>query len=162
MDERPGSLKSVLEPSGRKDAPPQAGLRPAPGCQLKATGCARSGHAASRTRIGAPPAPSGAKPTTYSTMGRCHEHGNLDPSAGLNRVGKPPGPATSRTGGGASVVVSAQESCVQGEGRQSIWAAAKAPGKAVYSASESDMNWLRNVQRKLYQRSHAVFARRSS
>ncbi len=46
------------------------------------------------------------------------QHGNLDTSAGPTEPGKPPGPVTSRAGGGAFVVVGARESRVHGEGRQ--------------------------------------------
>jgi hypothetical protein len=115
MDHRPGNSKSVLEPSVRKDAPPRAGLQPEPGCQLNVTGCARPEHAGSQPRTGDRSALPGAKPTTYRTMGCIREHGNLDPSADVNSVGKPTGPARSRTRGGASVVVGARES--RGRGR---------------------------------------------
>jgi len=46
------------------------------------------------------------------------EHGNPDTSAWSAKPGKPPGPARSRTGGRAFVVVRARESRVHGEGRQ--------------------------------------------
>jgi hypothetical protein len=47
------------------------------------------------------------------------QQGNLDSSAGTAMPGKLPSPATSRTRGGASVVVGARESRAHGEGRQS-------------------------------------------
>ncbi|HTN84387.1 MAG TPA: group II intron reverse transcriptase/maturase [Sorangium sp.] len=59
----------------------------------------------------------------------------------------------SRTRGGAPVVVGARESRVQGEGGQSTGTAHAAPGKAVYAASQSDLDWLRSVQRELHRRS---------
>lgn len=46
------------------------------------------------------------------------EHGNLDSSACTAMAGEPPGLAMSRAGGGALVVVRAQESCAHGEGGQ--------------------------------------------
>jgi RNA-directed DNA polymerase len=153
MDDRPRKSKSVLEPSVRKDTPRSAGKRSEPGCELEATGYARQGRAASESRSGKPSVSPGAKPTTYHTTGRSSEHGNLDSSATAKSGGKPPGPAKSRAGGGASVVVRARESREHGEGRQSIGAASAAQGKAVYAATKPDREWLLSVQRKLHQRS---------
>src|SRR5688500_13433632 len=67
--------------------------------------------------------------------------------------GTPPSPVTSRTGGGASVVVGARESRAQGEGRQFVGARRKPQGKAMYVATASDRRWLLNTQRALHQRS---------
>jgi len=67
--------------------------------------------------------------------------------------GKPPSPVRSAARDGASVVVRARESRVHGEGRQSTRAAPRPQGKAMYVASQSDKDWLLNVQRKLYTRS---------
>lgn len=82
------------------------------------TGCARHGHAAATSRFGARSVLPGVEPSTYSIKGLCFEHGNLDSSAGPAKSGKPTGPAMSRTGGGASVVVRARESRAHGEGGQ--------------------------------------------
>jgi len=60
----------------------------------------------------------GVELPTYSTEGYSSEHENLDPSAVHAKHGKPPGLATSRTRGGASVVVRARESRAHGEGKQ--------------------------------------------
>ena len=153
MDHRPRKSKSMLEPSVRKDAPPRAGLQPEPGRQLKATGCVHNGRAAPQSRTGSRSALPGAKSTTSSVTGCVREHGNLDPSAEASGQGKPPGPAMSRTGGGASVVVRARESRAHGEGRQSTSGACAAPERAAYAAPQSDQDWLRNVQRMLHRRS---------
>ena len=72
---------------------------------------------------------------------------------GLAKPGKLPSPATSRAGGGASVVVGARESRARGEGRQWSRAVSMPEEKAMYVASEPDRAWLFSVQRKLYTRS---------
>ena len=82
------------------------------------TECTRYGYAAATSRFGVRSALPGVQPSTYRTTGSSCEHGNPDPSAGPAKSGKPTGPATSRTGGGASVVVGARESRAHGEGRQ--------------------------------------------
>ena len=92
--------------------------QPALGRYLRMTGCARYGHAAATSRFGVRSVLPGVEPSTYRTKGLSFEHGNLDSSAGPAKSGKPSGPATSRTGGGASVVVRARESRVHGEGGQ--------------------------------------------
>lgn len=81
MDDCPSNLKSMLEPSVRKDNPSTTGLRPEPGCELEATGCARHGYAGLVARRERRSAPSGAKSTTYRTTGCFGEHENLDPRA---------------------------------------------------------------------------------
>lgn len=153
MDNRPRKSKSTLESSVRKDASQTASMRPEPGCQLEATGCARNGRASSEARSGVSPVPPGVESATYNTMGLDSEHGNSDSSADAVCIGKPPGPARSRTGGGASVVVRARESRVHGEGGQSTGTTSSAQGQAVYAATKPDWVWLLSVQKKLYQRS---------
>lgn len=75
-------------------------------------------YAADRVRVDRRSALSGAEPATYRTKGASCEHGNLDRSARPAKPGKLPRPATSPTGGRASVVVRARESRAHGEGRQ--------------------------------------------
>jgi len=82
------------------------------------TGCTPMGCAAVEPRIEARSVLPGVELTTYHTKGYSSEHENLDPSAEHAKQGKPPGLATSRTRGGASVVVGARESRVHGEGKQ--------------------------------------------
>jgi hypothetical protein len=60
----------------------------------------------------------GAKSTTYRTMGSSFEHGNSESSAGAANSGWPPSPVMSRTEDGVLVVVCARESRVHGEGGQ--------------------------------------------
>lgn len=88
------------------------------GRDLPATGCARHGYAIVWSRNDRSPGLPGAKPSTYRTTGTSREHRNLVADAGHAKPGKPTSPATSSTGGRASVVVGARESRVQGEGRQ--------------------------------------------
>jgi hypothetical protein len=112
-------MKTVLEPSVWSQHPPAGG-----GCSqslvaiFSMTERARHGHTDAKSRFGERSALPGAQPSTYSIEGFSCEHGNLDPSAGPAKPGRPTGPATSRTGGGASVVVRARESRAHGEGRQ--------------------------------------------
>src|SRR5262249_18006311 len=76
---------------------------------------------ARRVRRGAPgdgPAQAGDRAGRPLYTGSSWEHGNLEPSAGPAKPGKPPGPAMSRPRGGASVVVRVRESRAHGEGRQ--------------------------------------------
>jgi hypothetical protein len=108
----------VMEASVRNLASSSTSVQPEPGCLSVPTGCTRNGYAAAWTRSGQRPALPGVEPATYSTEGLSLEHGNLDSSAGPAKPGKLPGPATSRTRGGASVVVRARESRAHGEGRQ--------------------------------------------
>lgn len=82
------------------------------------TGRIRYVYAAARSRFGVRPALPGIQPSTYHTTGSCFEHGNLDPSAGPAKSGKPTGLVRSRTRGGAPVVVRAWESHAHGEGEQ--------------------------------------------
>lgn len=82
------------------------------------TGCARDGHATAMSRIGRWSALSGVQLSAYRTTGSSCEHGNLEPSAGPAKPGKPPSPVTFRSRGGASAVVRARESRAHGEGRQ--------------------------------------------
>jgi hypothetical protein len=82
------------------------------------TGCIATGCAAVGSRIDVRSVLPGVEPTTYSTKGYSSEHENLDPSAEHAKHGKPPGLATSRARGGASIVVRARESRAHGEGKQ--------------------------------------------
>jgi len=59
----------------------------------------------------------------------------------------------SQAGGGASGVVRARESRAHGDRRQSVSAASKPQGKAMYVAPASDKTWLLTEQRKLHERS---------
>jgi hypothetical protein len=93
-------------------------MQPEPGRYFSKPGCARFGYAAATSRIGDRSALPGVQSSTYRTKGFSCEHGNLDPSAGHAKPGKPTSPATSRTRGGASVVVGARESRAHGEGWQ--------------------------------------------
>lgn len=111
-------LKSALESSVRSMNSPPASMQPEPGRQLSTTGCARDGRAAAMPRLGARSELPGVQPSTYSTMGLSFEHGNPGPSAGPAKSGEPTGQVTSRTGGGALVVVRARESRAHGEGGQ--------------------------------------------
>jgi len=60
----------------------------------------------------------GAKSTTYRTMGSSFEHGNSESSAGAANSGWPPSPVMSRPEDGVLVVVRARESRAHGEGGQ--------------------------------------------
>jgi hypothetical protein len=111
-------LKTVMEASVRSKNSHLARMQPALGRSFSMTGYARHGHAAATPRFGARSVLPGVQPSTYRTTGSSFEHGNPDPSAGPAKSGKPTGPAMSRTGGGASVVVRARESRAHGEGRQ--------------------------------------------
>jgi hypothetical protein len=73
-------------------------------------------------------------------------------SAEHAKPGKPPSPAMSHAGAGASVVVGARESRAHGEGRQSTSTASKPQGKAMYLASSTEKDWLLTEQQKLYAR----------
>jgi hypothetical protein len=95
-----------------------ARMQPALGRYFSMTGCARYGYAAATSRFGVRSVLPGVQSSTYRTKGLSFEHGNPNPSAGPAKSGKPTGPATSRMGGGASVVVRARESRVHGEGKQ--------------------------------------------
>ena len=75
------ALKSAFEPSVRNCNSSQTRVQSEPGCLHGATGYARNGHAAAKSRNGRQPALPGAEPSTYSTTGTSREHGNLDPSA---------------------------------------------------------------------------------
>src|ERR1700733_16234975 len=107
-----------MEASVRSKNSRFASTQPEPGRDFSATGCTRHGYAAAPPRMGRRSALPGVQSTTYRTTGSSWEHGNLEPSAGPPRPGKPPGPAWSRPRGGASVVVRARESREHGEGRQ--------------------------------------------
>jgi hypothetical protein len=96
----------------------RTGMLPELGRICTATGYTRIGHAVRFTRLDARSAQPGVELTTYRTEGFSWEHWNLDSSAGPAKPGKLPSPATSRTRGGAFVVVRARESRVHGEGRQ--------------------------------------------
>jgi len=89
-----------------------------PGWVLVTTGYIHIGCAAVEFRIDERSVLPGVELTTYSTEGYSSEHENLDPSAEHAKHGKPPGLATSRTRGGAPVVVGARESRAHGEGEQ--------------------------------------------
>jgi hypothetical protein len=112
-------LKAAMESSVRsKSSRVSREMQPALGRLFSMTGCARYGYAAATSRFGVRSVLPGVQPSTYRTMGFSWEHGNPDPSAGSAKLGKPIGPVTSRTGGGAFVVVRARESRAHGEGRQ--------------------------------------------
>ena len=111
-------LKTAMESSVRSKSSRSASMQPALGHYLSVTGCTRHGYAAATARFGERSALPGVQLSTYRTKGLSLEHGNLDPSAGRAKSGKPTGPAMFRTRGGASVVVRARESRAHGEGRQ--------------------------------------------
>jgi hypothetical protein len=92
--------------------------QPELGRDCSATGCTRHGFAAAAPRFGRWSELPGEKSSTYRTKGLFFEHGNFDSSAGPAKPGRPTGPATSRTKGGALVVVGARESRAHGEGGQ--------------------------------------------
>jgi hypothetical protein len=99
--------------------PATAGMLLEPGWLfMSRLGASIRGCAASRPRIGERSMQPGVQSVTYRTKGLFFEHGNPDLSARYAKPGKLPGPATSRAGGRASVVVRARESRVHGEGRQ--------------------------------------------
>lgn len=66
-------------------------------------------------------------------------------------VGKPRRPVKDADGKGASRVVGARESRVQGEGRQGVGTQPKPEERSVDSDQQADKVWLLSVQRKLYQ-----------
>lgn len=66
-------------------------------------------------------------------------------------VGKPRRPVMGAGGRGASRVVRARESRVQGEGRQGVGTTPKPEERSVDSDLQADKTWLLSVQRKLYQ-----------
>jgi RNA-directed DNA polymerase len=66
-------------------------------------------------------------------------------------VGKPRRPAVDTSGSGASPVVGARESRVQGEGRQGVGTHRLPEERSVDSDQQADKAWLLSVQRKLYQ-----------
>ena len=66
-------------------------------------------------------------------------------------VGKPRRPAMGAGGKGASRVVGARESRVQGEGRQGVGTHSEPEERSVDSDQQADQAWLLSVQRKLYQ-----------
>ncbi|SRR6266568_6412313 len=111
-------LKTAMESSVWSKDSQLRGMQPEPGRYFSVTGCTRHGYAAAMSRFGARSVLPGVQPSTYRTAGFSCEHGNPDPSAGHTKPGKPTGLVTSRTGGGASVVVGARESRAHGEGRQ--------------------------------------------
>lgn len=103
------NMKTVLEPPVRSKDPPTGGGRSQSLVAIfSVTGCARLGYADAKTRIDERSALPGAQPSTYSTKGFSCEHGNSHPSAEPAKLGRPPGPVTSRREGGASVVVRAR------------------------------------------------------
>jgi len=112
------ALKTMMESSVRSKDSRKREMQPALGRYFSMTGCARHGYAAATSRFGARSVLPGVQSSTYRTKGLSLEHGNLDPSAEPAKLGKPTSPATSRTGGGVSVVVRARESRAHGEGRQ--------------------------------------------
>lgn len=69
----------------------------------------------------------------------------------IAEMGKPRRPVRDAGGGGVSVVVGAQESCVQGEGKQGVGTLQKPEERPVDSDHQADNAWLLNVQMKLYQ-----------
>jgi len=70
-------------------------------------------------------------------------------------AGKPRRPAKGAGGKGASRVVGARESRVQGEGRQGVGTHPKPEKRSVDSDHQADKAWVLGVQRKLYQWSQA-------
>lgn len=108
----------MMDSSVRKANPLVAGMWPELDRRHATVECAQFGHAAPLSRFEGQSAPPGVEPSTYSTESPPWEHGNLEPSAGSAKSGEPPSPVMSRSRGGASVVVRARESRVQGEGRQ--------------------------------------------
>ena len=111
--------KSMLDPSVGKTNPPRRDMLREPGW----TDYIRLGVSVLDTL---PPGPEGeesrcsqgqSRPPNASRVSQ-DEHGNPDASAWQAKPGKPPGPAMSRAGGRAFVVVGARESRVHGEGRQ--------------------------------------------
>ncbi len=98
-------------------SPTAARLQPEPGC-ISVGNWVHPLAVALRARpeMGAQSVLAGKESATYSTKGLALEQENLDPSAGAAIPGKLPGPAMSRTRGGASVVVGARESRAHGEG----------------------------------------------
>jgi hypothetical protein len=111
-------LKTMMEASVRSKNSQHASMQPALGRYYRTTGCTRYGYVAAMSRFGVRSALPGVQSSTYRTTGPSFEHGNLDPSAGHAKPGKPTGLVMSRTGGGASVVVRARESRAHGEGGQ--------------------------------------------
>lgn len=89
-----------------------------PGCLNLVTGCTPLGCVVLLSRSEEQPELPGVESATYRTRGPSFEHENPDSSAGNANLGKLPGPATSRAGGGVFVVVGARESRAHGEGRQ--------------------------------------------
>jgi len=89
-----------------------------------------------------------------SPKGSKVDHRNTEPlgRSPTTDVGKPRRPAVSDRGRGASRVVGARESRVQGEGRQGADTPAKPEEeRSVDTDRQADKAWLLNVQRKLYQ-----------
>jgi hypothetical protein len=66
-------------------------------------------------------------------------------------TGKSRRPTMGARGGGASVVVRARESRVQGEGRQGVGTPQKPEERPVDSGHQAEQVWLLSVQTKLYQ-----------
>ncbi len=86
------------------------------------------------------------------------DHRNVEPldCSPTAEVGKPRRPAKGNRGRGASRVVGARESRVQGEGRQEVGTHPKTEDRSVDTdQQQADQAWLLNVQRKLYQWSRA-------
>lgn len=108
----------MMDASVRKANPLVAGMWPEPDRWHASVGCVRIGHTVPLTGIEGQSASPGVEPSTYSIESPPWEHGNLEPSAGSAKPGKPPSLVMSRSRGGAFVVVRARESRVQGEGRQ--------------------------------------------
>ena len=119
MSDCPYNSKSMLDPSVWRTNPPRWDMLREPGWP-------------DRSRLGVsvldtlPPSPGTecsqgsqgqSRPPKASRVSQV-EHGNPDTSAWSAKPGKPPGPAMSRTGGRAFVVVRARESRAHGEGGQ--------------------------------------------
>src|SRR5262245_19277634 len=90
-------------------------MQPEPGRYFSEPGYTHFGYADATTRIGDRSALPGVQSSTYRAKGFSCEHGNLNPSAGHAKPGKPTSPATSRMRGGAFIVVGARESRAHGE-----------------------------------------------
>jgi hypothetical protein len=116
--ECPRTLKSVLESSVRNIV-----RRFAARCSQSlvdfytSTGYVRDGRATVTPRNDGSPCCQGYSWSPNAPRVCPSEHENLDSSAEHAKLGKLPSPATSRTRGGAFVVVGARESRAHGEGR---------------------------------------------
>lgn len=84
------------------------------------------------------------------SLGQKPEHGNLF-CLPVTETGSPRRPEMGKVRGGASVVVGAWESHVQGEGKQGTDEAELTEERSVDTDYQTDLAWLLGVQCKLYQ-----------